>query len=51
MPVSTLARKYARTDSGLIRSCLVHPAWRSPAMRAPVEIIDIIVPNDASETM
>ena len=50
-PVRTLARRYARGRSGVIRSCRVQPAWRSPAIRPPVDTIDIIVPNEASDTM
>jgi len=37
--VSTFARKYARGERGLIRSCRVHPAARSVAIRAPLESI------------
>jgi len=46
-----LARKQARELSGLIRSCRVQPTCRSPAIRAPVEIIAAIVPNEAGPTM
>ena len=35
--VSTFARKYAPTGSGVIRSCRVQPAWRSPEIRAPMD--------------
>jgi hypothetical protein len=40
-----------RALNGVIRSWRVHPICRSQAMRAPVEIIEVIVPKDAMPTM
>ena len=49
--MSTLARKYVRVESGVIRSCRFQPTARSPAMRAPEESIAFIAPNAARPTM
>src|SRR5690242_10135858 len=50
-PVTTLARKYARTDSGVIRSWRFQPTARSGEMRAPAARIAFMVPNEARPTM
>jgi hypothetical protein len=49
--VRTFARRYAPLESGEICSWRVQPMLRSPAMRAPLETIAIIVPNEARPTM
>ena len=44
-PLSTLARRYCRIDSGVSRSCRFQPVARSAAIRAPLATTAAIVPQ------
>ena len=49
--VSTLTRKYVRTESGVRRSWRFQPAVRSAEIRAPEPSTAFIVPNATRPTM